>query len=98
LRQFAELRTILLISRGDQQGQQVAQSIDRRMHFAAKAMLGSIIASTASTYRCLLQGPAIQDGRRRGLPVAFFGFSQQQTQVVDEGCKAACCYSINERY
>ncbi len=50
LSQFAHLRTILLIGRGEKPRQQIAQGIDGGMHFAAKAKLGAIIARTAPTF------------------------------------------------
>ena len=49
LRQFAHLRSILLIGGRHQQSQQVAQGIDRRMHFAAFAPLGAILPTGCAT-------------------------------------------------
>lgn len=89
LSKLAHLRTILLVSRSDQQSQQVAQRIDGRMYFAAFVPLGSIIARMATTFRRRLQGATIKDGCR-GLPAATPGFAQEQAQIVNEGCKAAC--------
>src|SRR5215472_11442601 len=80
LSQFTYLSTVLLVSRRDQQGQQIAQRIDGCMHFAAFASLSAIIASTASTFRGRLQGSTIENGRR-GLPLPTLRFPQQQAQV-----------------
>jgi hypothetical protein len=41
LRQFFHLRPVLLIGRGDVQGQQMPQGIDRRMHLGPFAPLGA---------------------------------------------------------
>jgi len=89
LSQFADLSSILLIGWGDHQRQQVAQCIDGRMHVTALAAPGSVIAGMTATFGSRLQRSAIQNGRR-GLPVASFGFSQQQAQVIHQCRKTAC--------
>jgi hypothetical protein len=69
--QRADLRAILPIRRRDQQRQQMDQRIDRHMHFAALAALGSIIAAVSATFGDRLQHPAIEDGST-GLAFAAF--------------------------
>ncbi len=63
------------------------------MDFAPLASPGPVIARTAPTFRRRRPRATIQDGGR-GLSVAPFGFTQQETQVVDEGGKAACRHPV----
>ncbi len=87
--QSAYLSPILLIGRRDQQGQQVAQRIHCRMHFAALAPLGSIVARSMSAFRARLQRSTVKNGGRR-LFVAPLSQAQQRPQIVDNGLKDAC--------
>jgi hypothetical protein len=88
LRQLAHLGAILLIGRRDQQGQQMPQRIDRHMHFAAFAPLGTIIARMAATLGRRLQHAAIENGGS-GLAFAPFDSAQQQAQVLHHRLEGA---------
>ena len=85
-RQLAHLRAILFIGGRDQQGQQVAQRIDGRMHFAAFAPLGSIIAGMTAAFGRRVQSATIKDGRR-GLSSAPFGFAQSKRRSSTRAAK-----------
>jgi len=80
-RQRADLRPVLLIDRGDQYGQQLAQSIHRQVHLGTLAPLVPIVASTLATLWARLKHPAIQNrrARLRRLP---FNLAHQHTQVA----------------
>lgn len=64
LSQRADLRPILLVRRSHQEGEQVTQRIHGRMHFAAFASPGSIVAGMTATFRCRLQRATIEEGCR----------------------------------
>ena len=88
LGQLRNLRAILLVGWGDEQGKQMAQCIDRDMHVTALAAPGAVIGGTRATFRARLQRPTIEDrGRRMGRPLG--DFAQQHAQIVDDRLKHA---------
>ena len=59
LRQFFHLRPVLLIGRGDMQGQQMSQGIDCRMHLGPFASLGAVVSRTVTLNVLELLLPAL---------------------------------------
>jgi hypothetical protein len=77
------LRPILLVGRGDHQGQQMAQGIDRRVHLGAALALGPVVAGAVAALGRRLERAAVQDHRARVQPTAF-AQPQQGAQIVHQ--------------
>src|SRR5918911_5655012 len=56
---------LLLIGRGDAQGEQVSQSVDGRMHLRALLALGPVVARAVAAFGRRAQRAAVEDRRRR---------------------------------
>ena len=82
-RQRGNLGAVLVIGRGDVQRQQMAEGIDRQMHLAALAPLGSVIPGPCSALRGRLQRLAVKD-RRGGLGSTAFGHAQHHPHVMHQ--------------
>ncbi len=57
-----DLSPVMLICRCNQERQQISQRINRHLHFAAIATLGSIVSSMFATFGRRLYGPAAENG------------------------------------
>jgi hypothetical protein len=88
VRQCRHLGTLVGVGGRDRQRQQSAQRIHGLMYLGALAPLVAVVASPCPTLGARLQHAAVED-RRRGLSRAPERQAQQQTQVMDQGLKAA---------
>ncbi len=88
LGQFGDLRPILLIGRGDMQGQQIPQRSDRQMNLAAFPAFGASLAGPRATFRRGLQRPTVKDGCR-WVGWVPLGQAQQRPPVLHQRLKAA---------
>ena len=77
------------IGRRDRQRYQMAQRIDRHMHFAAFAPFVAVVACRRPALAATLQGPAIDDDRA-GLALAALGTADDRAQVAHHRRKAPC--------
>jgi hypothetical protein len=81
---LARLGPIVFISRGDPQGQQVAQGIDGHMGVTAPAPLGPVVTGPPAALAGALQGARVEH-HRAGLRGAVVGQAQHGPQVMDQG-------------
>ena len=88
LAQRIDLGSFLLIGRRYRQRNQVAQRIDRCMHFGATAPLVAVVSCAGTAFATALQCSAVQDDSA-GLALAALGGANDGAHVADHRLKAA---------
>ena len=87
LGQLPYLGSVLLVRWRHMESQQVPQSVYRRMELGSLLALVAVIARPGSALWRGLEGPAVEDRRRR-LSLSSLGQPEQHPQVGNDGLKA----------
>ena len=88
VRQLGHLRPLLLVGRGNNHGQEVAECVHRDVGLAALLALVPVIPGSGAALRCRLQGAGIEDDGG-GLGIASRCDPEQLPQVMDDSFKRA---------